>query len=63
MLVDFDGTSPQTTGNVNSPWSCTQGGVFYTMVGILDPHMVLNSGAFRFIMVTSQRGQAHQGRT
>ncbi|MGD2124557.1 MAG: hydantoinase B/oxoprolinase family protein [Desulfobacteraceae bacterium] len=54
--VDFDGSSPQTKGNVNCPWSCTQGGVFYTMVGIVDPHMALNSGAFRPIEVESELG-------
>jgi N-methylhydantoinase B len=56
MDVDFDGTSPQTKGNVNSTWACTQGGVFYTMVGIMDPHMALNSGVFKPIVVTSQEG-------
>jgi N-methylhydantoinase B len=56
MDVDFDGTSPQTKGNVNSPWACTQGGIFYTMVGIIDPQMALNSGVFRPIGVTSREG-------
>ena len=56
MDVDFEGTSPQTRGNVNCPWACTQGGVFYTMVGIMDPNMALNSGVFRPIGVTSREG-------
>jgi len=56
MEVDLDGSSRQTTGNVNSPWACTQGGVFYTMVGIIDPDMALNSGAFRPIEVRSEKG-------
>jgi N-methylhydantoinase B len=56
MRVDFNGTSPQTIGNINCPWSCTQGGVFYTMVGIIDPYMVVNSGTFRPIEVYSERG-------
>ncbi len=56
MTVDFDGSSPQTAGNVNSPWACTQGGVFYTMVGIIDPDMPLNSGSFRPIRVSSREG-------
>lgn len=56
MKVDFDGSDSQTTGNVNSPWACTQGGVFYTMVGIIDPGMALNSGAFRPIEVESREG-------
>jgi len=56
MDVDFDGTDPQTKGNVNCPWACSQGGVFYTMVGIMDPHMALNSGVFKPIVVTSREG-------
>mgnify|MGYP006287414281 FL=1 len=56
MAVDFDGSAPQTAGNVNSPWACTQGGVFYTMVGIIDPDMPLNSGSFRPIRVSSREG-------
>ncbi len=56
MAVDFDGSSPQTKGNVNCPWSCTKGGVFYTMVGIVDPYMALNSGTFAPIKVSSKKG-------
>lgn len=56
MAVDFEGSSPQTAGNVNSPWACTQGGVFYTMVGIVDPNMPLNSGTFKPIEVKSREG-------
>jgi N-methylhydantoinase B len=56
MAVDFDGSASQTAGNVNSPWACTQGGVFYTMVGIIDPDMPLNSGSFRPIRVSSREG-------
>ncbi|MCP4021179.1 MAG: hydantoinase B/oxoprolinase family protein [Desulfobacteraceae bacterium] len=56
MQVDFEGSSSQTKGNVNSPWSCTKGGVFYTMVGIIDPYMALNSGTFRPIEVSSREG-------
>jgi N-methylhydantoinase B len=56
MTVDFDGSSPQTKGNVNSPWACSQGGVYYTMVGIVDPHMPLNSGTFKPIIIKSRQG-------
>lgn len=55
MKVDFKGTSPQAKGNINCPWSCTQGGVFYTIVGIVDPYMVVNSGTFRPIMSRVRR--------
>ncbi|MBW2022527.1 MAG: hydantoinase B/oxoprolinase family protein [Deltaproteobacteria bacterium] len=56
MKVDFEGSSPQAKGNVNCPWACSQGGVFYTMVGIIDPHMPLNDGTFKPIEVTSKQG-------
>lgn len=56
MRVDFAGTSPQTKGNVNCPWACSKGGVFYTIIGIIDPYMVVNSGTFRPITVESQEG-------
>ncbi len=56
MSVDFNGTSPQTKGNVNSPWSCTLAGVYYTLVGIIDPYMPVNSGTFRPVEVVSERG-------
>ncbi|MBW2094370.1 MAG: hydantoinase B/oxoprolinase family protein [Deltaproteobacteria bacterium] len=56
MKVDFEGSDLQTRGNVNCPWACSQGGVFYTMVGIIDPHMPLNDGTFKPIQVTSREG-------
>jgi len=56
MKVDFQGSGPQAKGNVNCPWACSQGGVFYTMVGIVDPHMPLNAGTFRPIEVEGQKG-------
>ncbi len=56
MYVDFDGSASQTKGNVNCPWACSQGGIFYTMVGIIDPHIPLNSGTFNPIRVTSREG-------
>lgn len=56
IIVDFKGASPQTKGNINCPWSCTKGGVFYTIVGIVDPYMVVNSGTFRPIHVESDEG-------
>jgi len=56
MDVDFDGSSQQTKGNINSPWACSQGGVYYTMIGIVDPMMPLNSGAFKPIKVQSEKG-------
>jgi N-methylhydantoinase B len=56
MKVDFDGSSGQAQGNINCTWSCSKGAVFYTMVGIVDPYMVVNSGTFRPITVEGEEG-------
>jgi N-methylhydantoinase B len=56
MKVDFDGSSRQAQGNINCTWSCSKGAVFYTMVGIVDPYMVVNSGTFHPITVESEEG-------
>lgn len=56
MKVDFTGSSLQTAGNINCPWSCSMGAVFYTMIGIVDPYMPVNAGTFRPIQVTCPEG-------
>lgn len=56
MIVDFHGSSPQTQGNINCPWSCSEGGVFYTVVGLVDPYMPINSGCFRPVEVRPEEG-------
>lgn len=56
MRVDFRGSSPQTRGNINCPWSCSEGAVFYTVVGMVDPYMPINSGCFRPIEVRPEEG-------
>lgn len=56
MRVDFDGSSKQAQGNINCTWSCSKGAVFYTMVGIVDPYMVVNSGTFSPVTVESEEG-------
>lgn len=56
MVVDFEGTSRQTRGNVNCPWSCTLAGVYYTLVGVIDPYMPVNSGTFRPVEVRCPDG-------
>lgn len=56
MKVDFEGTSPQVTGNINCPYSCSEGAVHYVMVGMTDPYMPINSGCFRPIEVDTGDG-------
>ncbi|MFC2067443.1 hydantoinase B/oxoprolinase family protein [Chloroflexota bacterium] len=49
--VDFEGTASQRTGNINNPWTCTQGAVLYVFVAIVDPYMPINGGCFRPIEI------------
>ena len=56
MKVDFHGSSAQAQGNINCPWSCSEGAIFYTMVGIIDPYIPINSGCFRPIEVEAEEG-------
>ncbi|MBW1691761.1 MAG: hydantoinase B/oxoprolinase family protein [Deltaproteobacteria bacterium] len=56
MRVDFRGSSPQTKGNINCPLSCSEGGIFYTVVGMVDPYMPINSGCFRPVEVRFDEG-------
>ncbi len=56
MHVDFSGTSEQARGNVNCPWACTKGAVYYTLIGIVDPYMAVNSGTFRPVQVLCPEG-------
>jgi N-methylhydantoinase B len=56
MKVDFKGSASQVRGNINCPWSCSEGAVFYTTVGLIDPYMPINSGCFRPIEVVPDEG-------
>lgn len=56
MEVDFRESSPQTQGNINCPWSCSEGAVFYTIIGMVDPYMPINSGCFLPIKVRPEEG-------
>ena len=56
MRVDFSGTSEQARGNVNCPWACTKGALYYTLIGIVDPYMAVNSGTFRPLRVECPEG-------
>ncbi len=56
MKVDFEGSSPQVRGNINCPYSCSEGAVHYVLVGMTDPYMPINSGCFRPIEVDTGDG-------
>ena len=56
IVVDFDGTAPQTTGNVNCPLSVAAAGVFYVFRCLMPPQTPACAGAFRAIQICAPLG-------
>lgn len=54
--IDFDGTSKQVRGNINSPIACTLGAAYYALIGVVDPHMPVNAGSYRPVAVRADEG-------
>jgi N-methylhydantoinase B len=47
VVLDFDGTSPQARGMINSSYSQTLSGVVYAVRCFVDPTIAMNEGCFR----------------
>ncbi len=58
ILVDFEGTDPQTAGPINAPLSVTASGVYCGLKTAIDPNSLIppNSGCWRAIEVTAPKG-------
>ena len=54
--VSFKGTSPQVKGNVNCPLATTMAAIYYTIIGVVDPHIPANSGCYRPIRILVELG-------
>jgi len=56
VWVDFDGTAPQTTGFINSPFanSCTS--VYVAMLLCVSPEVPHNEGAYQPIHISAEEG-------
>lgn len=54
--VDFDGTAPQTAGNVNAPPAVAKSAVYYVVRCLTDPSIPSNAGCYRPITVTIPTG-------
>lgn len=54
--VDFTGTSPQVSGNVNCPLSVAAAGVYYVFRCLMPPQTPACAGAFRNIRLTAPEG-------
>lgn len=56
LIVDFDGTSPQSPGFVNCTWSGLRGSVFTAVLPVLAPDIRWNQGLFRAIEIRAESG-------
>ncbi len=54
--VDFEGTSPQVSGNVNCPISVTAAAVYYVFRCLLPPQAPACSGSFRPVSIRAEQG-------
>jgi N-methylhydantoinase B len=54
--VDFAGTDPQTSGNLNCPLSVTKSAVYYVLRVATDPDIPASAGAYRPVTVTAPEG-------
>ncbi len=56
VTVDFDGTSAQARGSINSSPSQTLSAVVYAVRCFVDPTIPMNEGCFRHVAVRAPRG-------
>ena len=54
--IDFDGTSKQVKGNINSPIACTRGAAYYALIAVVDPENPVNAGTYRPITIRAEEG-------
>ncbi|MHB1406540.1 MAG: hydantoinase B/oxoprolinase family protein [Desulfitobacteriaceae bacterium] len=54
--VSFTGSSPQVTGNVNCPLATAMAAVYYTIIGVVDPHIPANAGCYRPVQISAAPG-------
>ena len=56
MYVDFDGTAPQTAGNVNAPLAVAKSAVYFVVRCVTDPDIPPNEGCYDPIDVSVPEG-------
>jgi N-methylhydantoinase B len=56
LEVDFDGTAPQSDGNLNCPLSVTRSAVYFVVRVLTDPDIPPSAGAYRPVTVTAPPG-------
>lgn len=56
LIVDFNGTAPQTAGPINCPYAVTAGGVYIALYHLTDPDIRFNEGCFRPVHILVPSG-------
>jgi len=56
ILIDFEGTAPQVSGNINCPLSVTAAAVYYCFYCLMPPETPACAGSFRPLAVSAPRG-------
>ncbi len=56
IKIDFDGTAPQTKGNINCPLSVTAAAVYYVFRCLMPHHIPACAGSFRSIEIQAPQG-------
>lgn len=56
VLIDFDGTAPQTPGNINCPLSVAAAGVYYVFRCLMPVHTPACAGTFRHLTLRAPSG-------
>ncbi|MCL4744055.1 MAG: hydantoinase B/oxoprolinase family protein [Burkholderiaceae bacterium] len=56
LTVDFTGSSPQTPGFVNAPYSATASALLLTLLMLIDPEVPHNAGILRPIRIINPEG-------
>lgn len=56
VIVDFEGSAKQVTGNINCPIATVHAAVYYTLIAVIDPHVPPNSGCYRPFSIQAEPG-------
>jgi N-methylhydantoinase B len=56
IRIDFEGTDPQTDGNLNCPLSVAKSAAYFVLRVLTDPDIPPSAGAYRPVQVTAPEG-------
>ncbi|MBI5870051.1 MAG: hydantoinase B/oxoprolinase family protein [Actinobacteria bacterium] len=56
LHIDFEGTSPQESGNLNCPMPVTRSACYYVLRAVTDPDIPANAGALAPVHISAPEG-------